>query len=420
MEILNIGFDAKRAACNRTGLGNYSRNLIAALCEVDACGEAEREAGSGAGAGGGVSTAASGEPAAGKAGGRRLRLNLFSAVCEEKNLDAYKALLHKTLSPKSCVKEICETKPKRHFLSFIWRSFGICRDIKRSKIDVYHGLSAELPFGIKKTKAKSVVTIHDLIFLRHPEFFPKIDRLFYYIKSKYACKTADKIIAVSERTKQDIVEYFGTDPNKIEVVYQSCSNIFSKEIAAEKLEEVAKKYSLPQKFMLFVGSIEERKNLMLAAKALSLLDESVNLVAVGKRTPYTKKVEDFAAKNAISKRLFILNSVEGEELAAIYKLASVFVYPSLYEGFGIPIIEAISAGVPVVAASGSCLEEAGGEACKYVSPFSEKELAEAVTAILGSENLRQEMINKSYIHIQKFFSGDMALKILDIYDKIRF
>ena len=176
---MKIGYDSKRAFENQTGLGNYSRDLI--------------------------NTYSLSNP--------KFQILLFaSKIFQNKRLDFLKSRNNiKIVGPKNFLFQLF--KP-------IWRSFGILKDLKKEKIDIFHGLSHEIPFGIYRTKIKTVVTIHDLIFLRLPQYFNIFDRLVYYYKVKYACKRSDKIIAISNQTKSDIIELFKIDSKKIEVVYQ--------------------------------------------------------------------------------------------------------------------------------------------------------------------------------------------------------
>ena len=185
----------------------------------------------------------------------------------------------------------------------MWRSFGILIDLKKEKVDVFHGLSHEIPFGIDKTKIKTVVTIHDLIFLRLPQYFNIFDRLIYYYKVKYACKRSDKIIAISNQTKSDIMMYFKIDSKKIEVVYQSCNSIFK----SQKKNIIKKDLGLPKNYILYVSSIEERKNLLTLIKALNIM-KSKNLVVIGDGKGYKEKCVEYI-KTITSKKEYILSII---------------------------------------------------------------------------------------------------------------
>ncbi len=369
---LKIGFDGKRAANNLTGLGNYSRSLIEHLA---------------------------------KQFPENKYLVYSPKVKSAKQIDAF------------FENENIELKLP---LSgrFLWRSLNILKDLSRDGVEIYHGLSHEIPFAIQHTRIKSMVTIHDLIFLRFPQYFKYIDRKLYLLKSKYACKHANKIIAISEKTKSDIIEFYDIDPDKIQVIYQSCDDSFKKAFAKETLSRIKATYKLPEKYILNVGTIEERKNLKLIVQALKQVNEDYKLVVIGKPTKYYKIVEKEIEKLGLKNRIIFLKNIPFTDLPGIYQMASVFVYPSFYEGFGIPIIEALYSNVPVVAATGSCLEEAGGPNSSYVSPTDADGLAKAINQILSSEQQQLEMKKKGHEFVQKFNSPLVTQQLMDCYNQL--
>jgi glycosyltransferase involved in cell wall biosynthesis len=290
--------------------------------------------------------------------------------------------------------------------------------LKKEQIAVFHGLSNELPFCIKQTCIPSIVTIHDLIFLRYPDLYSPIDRMIYRFKYRYSCKVADKIIAVSECTKRDIIAYLNIPEEKIAVIYQGCHPQFNKNVSADKKTEVSLKYSLPKRFLLFVGTIEERKNLLLIVKALKNLEENIHLVAVGKKTSYQKRVEEYIAENQLSKRVHFHHHVLFDDLPALYRLAQIFIYPSRFEGFGIPVIEALSCGLPVIAAIGSCLEEAGGKCSIYVDPDNDSELTDQIKLILNDAKLVRLMSEKGKKYAERFSDEAIAKDLMCIYQSL--
>lgn len=377
-ERYTIGFDAKRANANRTGLGNYSRFVIEALAK--ACGN-----------------------------NTYFRLYIpkrkankeFDAIAEMPNVEA--------MVPRGGLWQR---------LSAVWRTIRVAADAKGDEVVLYHGLSNELPTGLARRGIRSVVTIHDLIFLRYPSYYKPVDRMIYEWKFRSACRHADRIIAVSECTKRDIVKFFGTDPDKIDVVYQGCDKMFSQPVEESQREAVAERYSLPRRYLLTVGTLEERKNMMAIVEALALLPQDIHLVAVGRATPYTDRVKTRIKELALEDRVHILSDVAYTDLPAVYALSEVFVYPSRFEGFGIPIIEAMSVGIPVVAATGSCLEEAGGESSKYVSPDDFWALADAVKAIMADEELRRKMVDQGRRYVERFAPENIARGIMNCYKHI--
>ncbi|MDR1368644.1 MAG: glycosyltransferase family 4 protein [Dysgonamonadaceae bacterium] len=373
---MKIGFDAKRAVQNNTGLGNYSRRLVEILSEYYPDDQ----------------------------------YYLFAP--EKKDNPRLQ-----TLQSRKNTSFIYPTGLYRPFSSF-WRISGIKSDLKRVSPDIFHGLSGELPVGISKTGVKSVVTIHDLIFLRYPEYYKPIDRMIYARKFRYACENAGRIIAISECTKRDIVSFFNIPEDKITVVYQGCHPDFREKATDHKKREVMERYKLPSKYIFYVGSIESRKNLLLAVKALRDLDPEIHLVAIGKRTPYQDKIEQYVNQTGLSGRVHILNKVFFEDLPACYQLASVFVFPSFFEGFGIPILEALSSCVPVIAATGSCLEEAGGPGSVYVDPVDDRELAGQIRRILSNVDIARKMSEDGRIYAQRFEDKLIASGVMKIYEQL--
>lgn len=371
---MRIGFDAKRAAQNRTGLGNYSRFVLDLL-----------------------RTYATGNE------------YILFTPSQKKN-----TLLH-NLSDKERVEYPTSYWSK---LRSLWRVWGVTNNIIKDDIELFHGLSNELPLNIRKAKnTKSIVTIHDLIFLRYPEYYSFIDRHIYAYKFKKACINADHIIAVSECTKRDIIHFFDIPEDKISVVHQGCDEQFKQTVSEAQKETVRQKYQLPPHYLLYLGSIESRKNLLLIAKALKHLDEDIQVIAVGKRTSYTSLVENYLMENQLEQRMHILSNVPFTELPALYQMADTFIYPSFFEGFGIPLLEALNSGIPAIGATGSCLEEAGGSHSLYVDPNNPQELAQAIQRTLTDAKLREEMIEKGKEYAIRFEKEQIAKDLLKVYNK---
>lgn len=366
---MKIGYDGKRAANNTTGLGNYSRSLIEHLA----------------------------------AQFPQHQYFIFTP-----KIKASIAALDFFKLPNVLLKLPEATK-------LFWRSFGITNQLVKDQINIFHGLSHEIPFGLKKNGIKTVVTIHDLIFLRYPNYYKFIDRTIYQLKSKFACNHADKIIAISQKTKDDIIEFYGISPEKIAVIYQSCDDSFKTTLPANVKEEVRLKHQLPTKYILSVGTIEERKNLLLLIKALPQINSAYTLVVVGKETPYATLVKKEIEKLGLQQRVIFLQNVPFKDLPAIYQLASAFIYPSLYEGFGIPIIEALYSSTPVIAAKGSCLEEAGGPYSKYIAPDNAQELAKVTNQVLNDTALQSEMIKNGLNFVQRFNNNIVSKQVMDCY-----
>lgn len=298
----------------------------------------------------------------------------------------------------------------------LWRTLGISRMLRDRNLDVYHGLSNELPLNIRSAGVASVVTVHDIIYRRLPHCYNLPDRILYDFKYGRSCRNAERIIAISERTKLDIMEFYGVPEDKIDVIYQGCDDIFRRPVEPTDVARVRREMALPEHFILQVGTIESRKNLELTVRALSALPKKIHLVAVGRdRKGYAQKVRDIARKTGVADRLMILDRVGFRDLPVLYSAAMAAAYPSRYEGFGLPVVEAMAAGCPVAAATGSCLEEAGGNAAIYVDPDDPKALAEALRALSTHSHERDRRIAEGRKHTSVFTNSDIAEKIMQTY-----
>lgn len=367
---MKIGFEAKRVFHNKTGLGNYSRDLVRILANY-------------------------------------YPNNMYFLYNPKK---AKEALF---VSNSSNVFEKNPTSPFYKKFKNYWRQIGIIQDLKKDEIQIYHGLSGELPNGLKSNGIKSVVTIHDLIFVRYPHLYSFFDRKIHFYKFKKAAQQADVVIAISEQTKNDIVDFLKIDPNKIKVIYQGCQEVFKIRYSEIESKEVVEKYNLPSKYVLNVGTLEERKNALTIVKAIK--DCPVDLVLIGKETDYTKEIHDFIAKNNLENKVHFLKGISSKELAIIYQLASVFVYPSIFEGFGIPIIEALYSKTPVITTINGVFPEAGGPNSIYIEPFDVQKLSDEINRILSDENLANQMREEGIKFVQKFNDNQISKEIMDVY-----
>jgi glycosyltransferase involved in cell wall biosynthesis len=376
-EGIKIGLDAKRIVRNGTGLGSYGRTLANDLAAIDGLDLLLYAPDKG-------------------------REDLRGQVPERQNLHyRYPNGLY-SLS----------------FCKSVWRTRGIAAQAQKDGVQIFHGLSGELPVGIRKRGVKTVVTIHDLIFMRHPEYYNSIDVKIYTRKFRHALREADRIVAISECTKRDICELGGVEADRVDVIYQSCAKRFSDIPTDRGLWQVRNKYGLPDRYILNVGSIEQRKNVLLAVKALHRLPDDVALVIVGRHTPYADEVGQYVKENGLCGRVLMLNGVPDEDLPALYRMADAFVYPSRYEGFGIPIIEAIRLGLPVVACTGSCLEEAGGPDSLYVGPDDDEAMAHAISQVLYGVEGRERRIELSQAYVERFENTGAAQRFADLYREI--
>ncbi|RAJ05223.1 glycosyltransferase involved in cell wall biosynthesis [Chitinophaga skermanii] len=380
MSPLKIGLDAKRAYQNNTGLGNYSRALIEALAKYYPQHE------------------------------YLLFAPKHSQMFKEKDVPG--TIFH---GPQSAF----ERK-----LKGLWRSRWMTKDLIRENVDVYNGLSHELPFGIHKTGIPSAVTMHDLIFERYPKQYNPIDVFTYRRKARYACNAADRVIAISEQTKEDLIQFYHVPSSKIDVVYQCCNPIFEAVWPAAAKASFRERYYLPHQYFLYVGSIIERKNLLGIIEAMHLLGDQtdVPLVILGQGTTYKKKVQAAAAEYGLQDRLIWINDTRKlafHDVPALYQCATGLIYPSLFEGFGIPILEALWSKTPVITSQGSCFSETGGNAAIYIDPLNHASIAEAMMSLLTDRDMAADMTERGIMHAQKFSAQNFAKGVMNTLTAIK-
>ena len=372
---MHIGFDGKRFFQNVTGLGNYARSTVLGL--------------------------------AGHFPEHRYTLyapRVSGPFCTL------------ALPPALHVQEAC---PAGRRFPALWRSLAIPRVARADGLDIYHGLSHELPLTNFTPRTRTAVTMHDLLFLTHPHLYPWADRQLYAWKYRRSCLKADLVVAISRRTAEDVQEVFGVSPDRIRVAYQSCDPAFSAPLDDAQLHRLRSRHNLPAGYVLFVGSLIERKGVRTLVHALSLMPpaDRPGLVIVGKG-PLEAALREQVRSSGLENRTRFLGQVPGPDLPGLYRLASAFAYPSVGEGFGIPILEALTSGTPVVTSTGSCFAEAGGDAAVYTTPGDAPELAAALANVLGDEFLRQGMIERGRRHAENFHIARTSERLMQIYAEL--
>jgi len=382
---MNIGYDGKRAFQNKTGLGNYSRSLLSILNRYFP----------------------------------QFQYTLFAP----KKTNLFDIDSHQNFHI---------IKPQNFFYKkfpSLWRRIGIVKQIDLAHLDIYHGLSNELPKSIEKLNIKTVVTIHDLIFERFPETYHFDERYTHRWKIKRACKIADEVIAISEQTKNDLIEFYGVSPQKISVCYQSCNPIFEKTISEIEKNNIKRKYQLPDQYFLFVSSITARKNLISICRALIILKDilPIPLVIIGDGKKEKNEVKQLMKENGIEQRLVFLNELpEAKEdcfttaadFPAIYQQALALVYPSIFEGFGLPILEALWSGLPVICSNVSSMPEVAENAALYFAPDDSNQLAQHLQAIASDQQLVKILKDKGREQAKKFSTENYANQIIKIYKNL--
>ncbi|PTN10561.1 glycosyltransferase family 1 protein [Mangrovibacterium marinum] len=370
-KLLKIGFDAKRAFMNPTGLGSYSRNTIQAL----------------------------------QASYPGNDYYLFTPSVKAGLFTAPDPMV--TIAPQGQWWK--SVKP-------VWRSYKVTELSQKMGLDLFHGLSHELPVGLEKAGIRSVVTFHDLIILRYPKYYRAADRRIYYRKYKHSARVADKIIAISEQTKDDLMHYMGVDESKIEVLYQSINPLFFEKSAEEALAATREKYRLPGEFILIPGTLEKRKNQANVLKAILEQKIDMPVVVVGKMTNYMKELKELVAE--LKDQLIFLQYVPMQDLAHLYQLAHLCVFVSQFEGFGLPVAEAQACGCPVVTAWLSSMPEVGAQAATYVDPFDPESIGYGLMSLLNNANQREQKIALGHENAERFRPERYADDLMRIYQSL--
>ncbi len=369
---LVLAFDAKRLFNNFTGLGNYSRTLVRNLHRFFP----EHE------------------------------YHLFTPRIIKNEETAY--FLEEN-------RFIIHT-PKR--FNPLWRTWFMSSEINLLKPDIFHGLSHEIPFGIHQ-EIKTIVTFHDLIYEKFPDQFGWWDKKMYHLKYKSAAHRTDHIIAISNSTKQDLIETYQIPENKIEVLYQSCHEDYQSELNAEG--ELPLEIAGLQNYYLFVGSLIERKGLMQVVLAYALLPEEYRkpVVVIGNgRNSYVDKIKGMIRYHHLENDFYFLKKVTNEGLVSVYDHCFVLVLPSVYEGFGIPVIEALFRHKPVITSDISSLPEAAGPGGILVNPYSPRDISTAMAWVHDSK-VYENLASKGRSWAKDHFSAEKtSMDLMDFYYSI--
>lgn len=286
------------------------------------------------------------------------------------------------------------------------------------EIDIFH---APYFASIAKTGfAKQIVTIHDLAFLKYPEHAGTKLSNYYLKRTKLAINNSQKIIAVSRATEQDLVEMLGVDPKKIKVIYEASAAEFKPQKDQNKIRYVLAKYHLPPEYILSVCTLEPRKNLVRLVQAYAQMPHQMQykLVLAGGNGWNNQSLLDVIADLNLKTKVIMPGYIDQEDLPTLYSAAKVFVYPSLYEGFGLPVLEALSCGTPVITSETSSLPEITGRAAILVNPYKEEQIAYALKNVAGSEKLQKSLSERGLKRAKQFSWEKSAVETIKVYQKL--
>lgn len=315
--------------------------------------------------------------------------------------------------------EIVSLKAKN---KFIWAAWSVWRYLKKNKVDVYH-TEYILPFFIPKD-IKTITHIHDVSFVAHKKFIKWSDLMFLSLLIPRSIKKADKIIAVSEFTKDEIVKYYKVNPSKIELVYNAVNESADSLRSIEKEERLKIKYNLPEKFILYIGTLQPRKNVAgLVAAYAKIKDQipGIKLVIAGNKKAHNfdRNIDRVITENELENDIVFTGFVDEEDKLPMYAMSHVFAYLSFYEGFGIPLLEAMNQSVPILSSDIKPLREVCNGACSFSDPFSLDEISEKLYNICMDDKLRIRLVNSGKERVSFFSWKISAKKMLEIYKNIK-
>ena len=323
--------------------------------------------------------------------------------------------------PKKPSSDMPPETEKWHYVVFsskLWTLLGLSKKLfnDRNKIDVFFSPTHYSPFYVPKPSAISIL---DVSYRHFPKLFKKRDLYQLKIWGRYSIKKAKKIITISKFSKNDIIKAYNVSEKKVAVVYPGIRQVSSIEYPVLSMNRLREKYGIKEDYILFVGTLQPRKNVEKLIEAFSVVkNKNLQLVVVGKKGWMYEDILSAPEKYGVSERVKFLENVSDEDLPSFYKEAICFILPSLYEGFGLPILEAMKYGCPVITSNVSSLPEAGGDAAVYFNPESTEEIAEKIEKVISSEKLREEMIKKGYEQIKKFSWEKTAKETLKVLEEL--
>lgn len=315
------------------------------------------------------------------------------------------------------IVSLCENGTNK----FFWNAWLLPRYLKRNPADILQ-VQYITPFFVSK-KIKIITIVHDVSFAAYPELIGKKDLFFLRMLIPRSLKRADKIIGVSQFTAQEIIKYYRIREEKLEWIYNAVGENFQAKISARKLEAVRKKYDLPQKFILYIGTLQPRKNLPALIEAFVHIPtekrDGLKLVlAGGKGHNFDQEIEAYIKNFSLQDHIILPGFIPEEDKPALFKLAHVFCFPSLYEGFGIPILEAMTMGTPTLASNIAPHLEVAGDSILFFDINNAADFNDKLVEIISEEVLRAHMKEREKAQAAKFSWKKTAQKMLEIYQQL--
>jgi glycosyltransferase involved in cell wall biosynthesis len=291
------------------------------------------------------------------------------------------------------------------------------KQVVRDRLDVFHTAYYSVP----RLPIPIVLTVNDVRFVHLPDTYPRFRRLFLCLVVPSSLKRATRIITISQDTKQDLIHFFGVREEKIDVIPIAADTRFRPVVDISRLALVRERYNLPEHFILYVGHLEPRKNLDRLVRAfVQLCAQDVtthSLIILGKPSFGFESMLDRAKRSGFASRIVLTGYVEDEDMPAVYTLADALVFPSLHEGFGVPLLEAMACGVPIVTSNVSALPEIAGDAAILVDPYNVESIAGGIVQVLSDEGVRQRLVEKGFERVNLFSVEKSAAATVETYKK---
>ena len=302
----------------------------------------------------------------------------------------------------------------------IREQFGVPLTLARTRIDLFHAPHYVVP---ALTTRKYVVTIHDCIHLRFPQYLPNRAALFYAQKMmSMAAKRSKRVLTVSEASKADILHYLGVPASKVEVIYNALDQRLAAPRTQEEIDRVRERFQLNSPFILYTGNIKPHKNLDRLIEAFYLVRrgglEDLKLLIIGDEISKYPNLRRLVHRYQLHQHVRFLGFVPDATLAVLYQLASVFVFPSLFEGFGLPTLEAMASGTPVITSNVSSLPEVVGDAAVLIDPMNPNAIADAIGRVLGDTSLRAELVRRGRERVKRFSWERSAARVHEVYAEV--
>lgn len=354
-------------------------------------------------------------------GTRVYLLNMLSRFGSVSPGDDFFIFHKKEFNPELSPKIFPNYKIIKKTFPFYWTQTRFSFELWKGNYDALWMPMQALPF-IRRKNLKTTVTIHDLAFKYFPDLFPNKDLRRLNLFTDFAVKNSNKIIAVSNSTKKDILKFYPEiKEEKIKVIYHGFDpELFQKEISEEEKNKINTRYHIQgTRYILYVGALQPRKNLKILIEAFNKIKsksdfDDLKLVLAGGKAWMWEGILNQISKCKYQKDIIITGTIPFDDIVILYRNASVFVFPSLYEGFGIPLLEAFASGIPVISAKNSSLTEVGEDAPLYFNEKDSEDLANKIQEVLGNESLRKDLIQKGNEQVKKFSWDKCARETIEV------